>query len=590
MVCLAGVMAVLYAALGLARYETFHNRTFDLAMYVRMAWGLVHGHLWDPVVGAHVLGLHLSPVLLPIGLLGLLGETAHVAIVAQAVALGAAAWPLARMGARRFGGFGAVVGAAVWLLHPNIGHVAGYEFHPGTLAVLPLAWGMDALDRGDGRALAWATVAVLLCREDLGLITAIMAVWFLWAHRGQSSAAKRGPRLALAASLGVVLLFFAVLHPVFAPPEGSMEAHFGKWGGGLGAVILRWVTDPGAVVAHLAEPRRLAYLPMVLGTVGWLPLLAPRWLLFTLPVLAINLMSQFPTTTDLSVHYLTPAVPALVAGGLDGASRLARWVPPRWAAAGPLVLLVSAAVAHGLGGGTPLSADFDVSQFRRDARTEAAEAVVAAIPPGASVQAPDALLPHLAEREWVRRGPPPERVTDYVVLDLWHRARFHGRETVLRTREEPHARNWLARDDHAVVRAAGPYVVLERGRSPREGIVGRYVVGRAPVDAGVPITSCLSVLGAEDLGDDRVAFDLVARGPCWRDMALRVGARPRPTRAELPFDGLLSPEHLRAGDRLRSVHTVPGAAGAAVVYIGAVRSSGAKPEHGDPYGVVVELE
>ncbi|MFW6023613.1 MAG: DUF2079 domain-containing protein [Myxococcota bacterium] len=585
---LAGPVGVAFAALGLARYETFHNRTFDLAMYARMAWGLARGNLWDPVVGGHFFGLHLSPVLAPIGMLGWLFDTARVALVVQAVALAAAAFPLARIGARRFGTWGAFAGAAAFLFHPNIGHVAGYEFHPGTLAVLPLAWGLDALDRRDGGALAWATFGVLLCREDLGLITALMAGWFLWAHRKAAPGTKKGAWVALALSFFVLVLFFAVLHPIFAPPAGSMEAHFGKWGGGLARVLVAWMTDPGAVLAHLSTPPRLAYLPMVLGTVAFLPLLAPRWLLFMVPVVGINLMSDFPTTTDLDVHYVTPAVPVLVAGALDGASRLAAWVP-RAASLGPTLLFGAVVVAHGLAGGTPLSADFDRSQYVRDARTDAARRVVAAIPPHASVQAPDALLPHLAERESVRRGPPPERVTDYVVLDLWHRERFHGEETVLRTREEPNARNWIARPDHAVVLAAGPFVVLERGGTPRRGLGGRFIVGTAPVDAGVPLTSCLAVLGAEHLGSDRVAFDLVARAPCWRDMALRIGTRPRPTRAELPFDGLLSGEHLRRGDRLRSVHTVPGAADARVVHIGVVRSSGSKAEHGDPYSVAIDL-
>jgi hypothetical protein len=141
-----------------------------------------------------------------------------------------------------------------------------------------------------------------------------------------------------------------------------------------------------------------------------------------------------------------------------------------------------------------------------------------------------------------------------------------------------------------VVVSAPPYALLERDRSPHEGIGWRHVVGRAPVDAGAAITTCLSVLGAEHLGEDRVAFDLVARGPCWRDLALRVGAHPRPTRAELPFDGILSPEHLRAGDRVRTVHEVPGAAHTQIVHIGAVRSCGCKAVHGDPYSVAVTLE
>jgi hypothetical protein len=581
-------MGAIFAWLGLARFHTFHNETFDLAMYARMAWGYVHGQVWDPIVGANFLGLHLSPVLAPLGLLGTLFGTVQVLLVAQAVALAAAAWPLARIGARRFGTVGAVAGAAAWLLHPNIAHVAGYEMHPGTLAVLPLAWGLDALDRQDARGLAWATAGVLLCREDLGLMTALMAASFIWAHR--PARPPRGAWVALGLSVGVLGLFLLVLHPIFAPPEGSLEAHFGAWGGSLPQVLWTWLTEPGRVLGHLLDAERLAYVGAVLGSLALLPLLAPRWVLLSLPVLAINLMSHFPAAIEVQEHYLTPALPALVAAALAGAHRLAQWLAsvPRWAV--PTALTGSVVAAHLVAGGTPLSASFDPQPFRPDARTEAAVRVRAAIPDGASVQAPPPILPHLAEREWVRRAPPPERVTDYVVLDLSHRDRYWGEETLLRTAQEPLARTWLARDDHAVVLWAPPYALLQRGRSPEEGVGRRFVVGRASPDVGVPITTCLSVLGATHLGGDRVALDLVARAPCWRDMALRLGVLPRPTRAELPFDGILSPEHLRRGDRLRSEHEIPGAAHAQIVHVGAVRSSGCKPVHGDPYSVAVTLE
>jgi uncharacterized membrane protein len=586
----SAAMGALFAWLGLARYTSFHNPTFDLAMYVRMAWGFVHGDLWDPVVGSIALGLHLSPVLAPLGLLGIAFGTAEVLLVAQAAAFAAAAWPLARMGERRFGSAGAIAVAAAWLLHPNLGHVAGQEFHPGSMAILPLAWGMDALDRNDARGLLWATAGALLCREDLGLMTALMAASLLWARRGHANGSARPAWIALGVSLGVVVVFAAVLHPLFAPAEGSLEAHFGEWGESLPQVLWTWLTEPARVAAHLVQPDGAAYLAAVLGTLLFLPLLSPRWLLVALPVLGINLMSHFPAAVRFEEHYLTPALPALMAAAVEGAGRSASWIRrlPRWVV--PTALATGMAVAHLQIGGTPASADFDASLFQRDERTEAAERVVAAIPPAVSVQAPPPLLPHLAERHRIHRAPPPERETRFVVLDLSHRERYQGEETLLRTAQEPNARIWLGRPDHAVIVHAPPFVLLERGKAPFDGVGREYLVGRSSPEAGVPITTCLSVLGAEHLGDDRVAFDVVARTPCWRDMALRVGVLPRPTRTELPFDGILSPAHLRRGDRLRTVHRVPGASGASVVHVGAVRSSGCKPMHGDPYSVAIGLE
>ena len=66
-VALTVSQGVLFALLGIARHVTFHNETFDLAFYTRIAWGLVRNDFWEPLVDAHVYGLHLSPVLVPLG-------------------------------------------------------------------------------------------------------------------------------------------------------------------------------------------------------------------------------------------------------------------------------------------------------------------------------------------------------------------------------------------------------------------------------------------------------------------------------------------------------------------------------------------
>ena len=100
---LAAVAGAGLFALSWQRYTTFHNRTFDLAFYARIAWGLARGDLLEPIVGAHIAGLHLSAVLWPLGGLGRLFGTVPVLLVAQASAYAATAFPLARLAGRRFG-------------------------------------------------------------------------------------------------------------------------------------------------------------------------------------------------------------------------------------------------------------------------------------------------------------------------------------------------------------------------------------------------------------------------------------------------------------------------------------------------------
>lgn len=581
-----GLAAFLFA-LAFARLATFHHRTFDLAFYTRMSWGLARGDLWDPFLEAHVLGLHVSPVLAPIGLVGLLVGTAPALLLAQAVACALTAKTLGLLAARRLGAPYFWLGFFAFALHPNLVHVATYEAHPGTLALLPLALAVERLDARDRRGFVLAIVGVLLCREDLALVTTLLGAI---AHR------TFGLRTSLPIALGSLAylgLFVGYLHPRFSPETGSFALHFGVFGDTPGAVISRWLSEPSVLFSHLFEGKKATYLARVLLPLALLPpLLGARVLVPALPIVAINLVSAFPTTPNLDSHYLSPALPFVVAAAIVGVATL-RADKRRGAA---LAIVACSAIFYGALGRHP-----NDPAFTADDRTDAARTVLAAIPADVSVQAPDPLLPHLAERARVHRAPPPDRDAEIVVLDLAHRDRYAQREDLLRTIEEPHVRDWLARADYGPIAHAAPYVVLRRGANPRHFLepflpsdarVGDGdALGGAPEEAApelVRLTPCLGVVGAW-LVPDGVALELLAHGPCPSDLALRVGPGELSRRVDLIADGLVSPAHLRAGDRFVSRHRFRPGILDAEVWLGALRSSGARPEPGDPVRVRIPL-
>jgi uncharacterized membrane protein len=583
--------ASLFFALAWLRYTTFHNRTFDLAFYARMAWGMIRHDTWNPIVNASNSGLHLSWILIPFGTIGALIGQVPALLWAQSIAMAAAAIPLARIGARRLGPYGAPVVALAWLLHPNVAHVAANEFHPGSVATLPLAFCAEALDRRSAPGIALGTLGVLVCREDLGLVTMLLGcaavVQALRSPHDRRDLLWTGTIVAVG-SLAYVGWFALVLLPAHGPPEGSLALHFGYLGSTPAEVVLRALSDPGRLLDQLATRERLLYLPLLLTPLAYLPLLRPAMLLIAAPILAMNLLSAFPGTTDLDSHYLTPALPFAVASAVHGAAALP---DSRWLRLG--LLAACTLFAHVVAGGTPLAIAFPAHEYRADEDSMAARQIVERIGPDASVQAPDALLPHLAERRVVRRAPPPEAGTDFVVLDGSHRQRFRGREDLLRTTEEPLFRSWLARPDHALVLASGRYVLLERGRDPRQGVGARALVGQGDPDSGQRLCACLALLEARlerEGAGYRLTLDLVARDRCPPDLALRIGRGKRPRRVDLIADGLLSPAHLRRGDIVRSVHRLaPDEWDPEDFRVGALRSSGARPDPGDPLSVALRL-
>ena len=578
----ATLQLALLFGLAWARFHNVHQRTFDLALYARTAWGLAHADMWSPVLDTHLLGSHVAPVLLPLGLLGRLLGVVPVLLFAQAACVALTVFPLARIGARRLGTRGIWMSVVAALLYPNLFHVATYEFHPGTLAVLPMCWAFDAVDRASLRQLAWAIVATLACREDLGLFCALVALVFYW---------MRGDRRALYAGGGALAYMAAALLVVraYAPAhDDSLAQHFGPWGGSPLGLVAALFTQPEQVIAHFSARPKLTYLPRVLAPLSFFSLREPRLLLPGLPYLLLNLVSVFPTANEQYSHYLTPAVPALLVSALVGVTEVRkRFLRMLWFA--------TLGIAHHALGGSPLSRDFDRAAFVPDAASVAATRVLAQIPASASVQAPDSLLPHLAERHEVRRAPPPEAGTRFVVLDVSHRARYAHEEVLLRTSAGRLMRRLLARPDHALLVYAPPYALFAPARDARTEAEGaRCLEGRRmPDPADVRVTGCLSVKQAALLGQE-LDLRLRASTACPADLALRFGADPMPARVELLCGGRLSPALLREGDvvRFRYALTAPQTAAIAArgLWLGALRASGAPPEPYDPPAMRIPLQ
>jgi len=568
-----GHCALLFG-LAMLRFTNVHQRTFDLALYARAAWGLAHGDFWAPIVDCHVVGTHLSPVLLPLGLLGTVFGTVPTLLFAQALCVSLCVWPMARIGARRMGEAGLWLGALAWILYPNLGHVAAYEFHPGSLGLLPMCWAFDALDRKSLKHLWWCLVAMLLCREDLALHGLML---------GAALAGMHGDRRALTmiAACVAYLGFSGWLVTSLGPQQnGSLAQHYGVWGGSPLGVVGTLFTDPERVWAHFREPKRLIYLVRVLAPLSFFSLRTPWFLLVALPTLSLNLLSAFGTAQAQYSHYLSAAVPAIVASGVAGLSAArARFVH--------IMAALALVVSHVALAGLPLSLDFDRSAFTADAQTAAARDVLSLIPPDASVQAPDALLPHLAERKILRRAASPDAGAAFVVLDLSHRQRFARDESLLRTREEPFARSMLARADHVLLAYAPPYALLARGKPARQGVpIAHYFAPSFDHNSeSATLSACLTLRSAH-LAGAALTLDFEAHAACAPDLALRLGSGARPSRVDLLFDGALSPALLRAGDRLRSIHTLDAKERASIakqgLCLGLLRSSGAPPTPSDP--------
>ena len=347
----------------------------------------------------------------------------------------------------------------MYLLYPPTQWLVVDDFHPVALATPLLLGAIWFLD--EERLLAFAVCAGAACltKEQIGLVVAMLGLWFAVAH---------GRRVAggtiVAAGTAMAVLATAVVVPHFAPGEGSpFEGRYATVGGSPAGILRGAFEHPVRLVEALTEHRDLAYLLDLVAPLGGLSLLSPLLAASALPEIGLNLLSDTRTQTSIHFHYTAGAIPGLIAAAVLGASKVRR----RWPGAGPQLAAGLIAVVLGAGAllgplpiwarvpfGSTLAADDHVVTDH----DRAAARALRAIPAGVPVSATNTLGAHLSERRRIFSFP-VIREARWIALDLTRPSYLdNGPGTGF-----PAAYERLQRDDRwRVVRSDDGIVVLHR--------------------------------------------------------------------------------------------------------------------------------
>ena len=342
------------------------------------------------------LGIHVEPILLLLLPIYSIFPTAKTLLLVQAVALALVAVPLYALATDELGDWVlALVFPLLYLLSPAIHNAVLSDFYPATLGVLPAIAALLFLRRGSIRAALLLAGVALLAREDYGLWLAALALIGWWTTR---------QRIWIVAGLvGLVwfLVATAVVIPAFVEGERSLFWERYRF----------WLDGPAAWREQGLLPEKGRYLVTLLLMGGAGAFLAPLWALPALPVLGLNLLSNFALPVSLDNHYSTLIVPTFLAAlaiGLHGRRR-------RWQLLALALVLVATLWIHISQGRSPLAPGFEAPG--PTAHTDAFRTVAEDLPDDASVSVSPALAPHFSRREELDIFPRC-RDCNYVMVDV----------------------------------------------------------------------------------------------------------------------------------------------------------------------------
>jgi len=414
-----GVAAV-YAVFAVTCYAQYRTAGYDLGIFDQAVRAYAHMRL--PVAtlkgdGYDVLGDHFDPIVALWAPLYWLWDDVRMLLIGQAVVVASAVFPVHRFVARRTAARWSYLVTAGFALGWPVQSLVNFDVHEVAFAVPLLAWAIDALDRRSDRDLVIVAGLLLLVREDMGLVVAVLGLIRL------VRAGRRWVGAVLAfGGLATFTLITAVVMPYLAP-AGSvarLQQQYTQLGSGPGGILLGAVRNPWHTLSLLVDPSvKVSTLLTLLLPLALLPLLSPYGML-AVPLLAERFLSDRPLTWQTGFQYDAPIWVVLVLAAVDAFGRrplrLAAWA--RHGAAAVAVLLVGAVVVGPLvaPGLFPLRRLADGTAFESTAGDMSA--AIAVVPANTCVVADDYVADHLTHTNRVTVAGVSRHREDFYVLDL----------------------------------------------------------------------------------------------------------------------------------------------------------------------------
>ncbi|HSA50728.1 MAG TPA: DUF2079 domain-containing protein [Yinghuangia sp.] len=401
-----------YALISLLRYRKVENPSWDLAIFEQAVKG--YAHLGAPIVdvrapGMNQLGDHFSPILAVLAPVYRVFPSAVTLLLAQALLFAVSVLPVTRVATRALGeARGLAVGAAYGLSW-GVQRAVEFDFHEIAFAVPLIAYTMEKLQLGRRRAAVLWCLPLLLVKEDLALTVGAVGLFLLIRRQWWLGAA------VIVVSAATMALTVYVVIPALIP-NGIYEQGKSAGGGSLFGIFGGFPKD---LVWPFVKVQTLLW---VFGVVGFLALRSPLAVVAA-PTLVWRLLSDTPNHWGQDWHYNAVLMPIVFIALVDGIER-ARQSPSPWQRKYARELPAAVAgMAFALCAILPASRLIDPNEYRTPPRLDAANAAVAQVAKGSTVETDLGLISQLPSRArvfWI--GSTGGVIPDYVAVEqpkLW---------------------------------------------------------------------------------------------------------------------------------------------------------------------------
>ncbi len=323
LVCLYLLYTIYFTVTSFLRYDNFYTGRFDLGNMAQTVWNSSRGRffLFTNPNGTDTvsrLAFHADFILVLLAPFYYIWSHPKILLLIQTVLVAAGAffaYAIARDILKNKNL--ALVFSFLYLVNPSIERSNLYDFHAITLATFFLLGTYYFYRQRNYVFFSLFAFLAAITKEEVWVITALFGIFIFFFH---------GRRLLGSAVFFVscAMFYFLIWQAI---PQALGSGHFAlsyysDFGDSPGKIIRTTIFSPVKTITTILDPGRLRYLNQLFLPLGYLSIFSPLYLIFALPDLLINLLSNNTQLHQIYYQYTAAISPFIFITGILGLERL----------------------------------------------------------------------------------------------------------------------------------------------------------------------------------------------------------------------------------------------------------------------------
>jgi uncharacterized membrane protein len=319
---------IYFTTISFLRYDNFYTGRFDLGNMAQTVWNTTRGRIFEftnpnGTEQMSRLAQHADFILVLLAPFYLLWADPRNLLLIQTLvlSLGALFVYLIAKDVLKNKTF-ALVFAFAYLINPSVERTNLYDFHAVTLATTFLLGAYYFVRK---KQYVWFSVFALLAaltKEEVWLVSALFGGFVAIFQKKRILGALI---FLISAGMFYYLVWYAI--PQNLGSQHFALSYYSDFGDKPGSVVKTILLSPQKTLRIMFEPDRRYFLTQIFQPLGYLSLLSPLFIIFAIPDLLVDLLSNNAQFHQIYYQYTAAISPFIFLGAIYGATNIKKFLP-----------------------------------------------------------------------------------------------------------------------------------------------------------------------------------------------------------------------------------------------------------------------